>query len=191
MKKLTFLILVLINTAFCQDIKKLRPRDSSIEKPKVNFNLPEKSTPRGNTLESYSDSVVIFPWTTDFERVFTKTEIEYLDSMISDFEHTTKAEIKIFTFDSSMVTKSEFDSLINLIPFTLKVDTNHIQNGIVIGLSKGLRTIRIKTGVVIQAVLTDEETKLIIDQNMIPEFKEGRYFLGTVKGLSEIMKKIR
>jgi uncharacterized membrane protein YgcG len=63
-------------------------------------------------------------------------------------------------------------------------------NGVTIGLSKGYRFMRIENGYGIQNILTDNETKKIIDSAFIPYFKKGEYFEGIVNGLEAIMKKL-
>jgi uncharacterized protein len=64
-------------------------------------------------------------------------------------------------------------------------------NGIVIGLSKGHRTIRISNGYGIEPILSDKETKKIIDEIIIPEFKNERYYEGIRKGILKIIEKGR
>jgi uncharacterized protein len=39
--------------------------------------------------------------------------------------------------------------------------------------------------------LTDAETKKIIDDIILPEFKKGNYFEGTKGGLLALMEKVR
>jgi uncharacterized protein len=61
-------------------------------------------------------------------------------------------------------------------------------NGIVIGISRGYRKMRIQNGKGIESVLTDEETKKIIDTSFIPHFREGKYYEGTINGLKNLME---
>ena len=129
--------------------------------------------------------------TNDFENIFTSNQIIELDSIISRFEKETTNEIAIVTIESSSTTKEDFDNLINTILNNWGVGKKSINNGIVIGISTGLRKIRISNGYGIEAKLTDAETKKIIEENFLPEFKNGKYFEGTRNGLLKLMQKVR
>lgn len=130
-------------------------------------------------------------WTSDFEQIFTSDQIVELDSIISRFEKETKNEIAIITIDSSSTTKEEFDKLILTISNSWGIGKKSLNNGITIGISTGLRKIRICNGYGIEVKLTDAETKKIVDDIILPEFKKGNYFTGTKKGLLTIMQKVR
>jgi uncharacterized protein len=130
-------------------------------------------------------------WTSDFEHIFSSDQLNELDSIISNFEKETTNEIAIVTIDSSWATRESFDSLTLGILRTWGVGKKSKNNGILIGISTGLRIIRIQNGYGIEAKLTDGETKKIIDDIIIPEFKNGNFFQGTKNGLLALMQKIR
>ena len=142
---------------------------------------------------TYKIPYVIKPlgWTSDYGHIFTKEQISELDSIITDFEKQTENEIAIVTIDSSWTTKEKFDSLILSIANFWGVGKKNVNNGIVIGISPGLRKIRISNGYGIEAKLTDADTKKIIDDIILPEFKKGNYFVGTKNGLLKLMQKVR
>ncbi|GAA4239678.1 hypothetical protein GCM10022291_34970 [Postechiella marina] len=52
-----------------------------------------------------------------------------------------------------------------------------------------MRKIRISTGHGTEKILTDEICKKIIDQTIIPEFKNGDYYSGIEKGITELIAK--
>jgi uncharacterized protein len=130
-------------------------------------------------------------WTNDYEHLFTAGQISVLDSMISAFEKETTNEIGIITIDSSWTTAQSFDSLTLAIANNWGIGKKDKHNGILIGISAGLRTIRIENGYGIEERLTDEETKKIINDYIIPEFKRGDFFEGTKNGLLAIIRKLR
>jgi uncharacterized protein len=143
-----------------------------------------------------SENKIRFParplgWTSDFENIFTTRQINELDSIISNFETVTKNEIAIVTIDSSWSSKEEFDNLILTIANNWGVGKKGLNNGITIGISTSLRKIRICNGNGIELKLTNAETKKIIDDIILPEFKKGNYFLGTKNGLLALMQKVR
>jgi uncharacterized protein len=130
-------------------------------------------------------------WTSDYEHIFSTEQVLELDSIISKFEKETTNEIAIVTIESSWTTKESFDSLTLAIAKNWGVGKKGKNNGILIGISTGLRTIRIENGYGIEAKLNDAETKKIIDDIILPEFKNGNYFEGTKRGLLALMQKVR
>lgn len=74
---------------------------------------------------------------------------------------------------------------------TWKIGKAEKDNGILIGISKGYRRIRIQNGNGIEKIITDEETKKIIENYFIPEFKKGEYYKGTLNGLREIINVLK
>jgi len=51
------------------------------------------------------------------------------------------------------------------------------------------RQIGIATGLGIELILTDEICKDVIDQTIIPEFKEGKFYDGIKNGVTELIEK--
>ena len=130
-------------------------------------------------------------WTSDYEHIFSDDQIAELDSIISRFERETTNEIAIITIESSWTTEESFDSLTLAIANNWAIGKKDKKNGILIGISTGLRRIRIQNGYGIEAKLSDAETKKIVDDIILPEFKQGNYYEGTKKGLLALMEKVR
>lgn len=126
-------------------------------------------------------------WVNDFENLFSQTEEEQLDSVIDAFEKKTTAQIAVVTIDTSSIEKDKFDELILRIAKKWGVGQKKKDNGVVIGISKGYRRIRICNGYGIEKVFSDEETKQIIDKYFTPKYKESAYFDGTYEGLTALI----
>jgi len=58
---------------------------------------------------------------------------------------------------------------------------------VTIGICRGYRKMRIQNGDGIEKILTDRETKEIIDTAFIPSFKDGKYFEGTLIGVKTLI----
>ena len=127
----------------------------------------------------------------DFEKIFSVKQVKYLDSLISDFDHKTTNQFAIITVDTSMVSKEDFDGYILKIAKTWSVGQKKKDNGIVIGFSRGYRKIRIENGHGIEKIISDADTKAILDSAILPFFKKGEYFEGTVQGLKTIMARLK
>ena len=130
-------------------------------------------------------------WTNDFEKIFTPEQIYVLDSIIGNFEKETTIEIAIVTIDSSFIRKSDFDDAVGTIGRIWGVGKKEKNNGIIIGISTSLRKIRISNGYGIENKLTDVETKKIIEELIIPEFRQAKFYEGVRKALFAIISRLR
>lgn len=129
-------------------------------------------------------------WVSDFEGDFTLSEIQSLEGIIKDFEKRTSVEIAVITIPKWAVSKGDFEDLSLTIARAWKVGKKKKNNGILIAVSKGHRTIRIQNGSGVQDELSDSDTKRIIDEVIIPRFKQDQYYLGVFEGILEIVKTI-
>ena len=140
------------------------------------------------TLEN--DSVLKFPksigYVNDFENVFTSEQRIKLDKRIAAYELETTNEIAIVTIDSIIPYENINDFATDL-SNEWGIGKREKDNGLLILFSKSLREIRISTGLGTEKILTDEICKSVIDKTIIPEFKNGDYYNGIEKGLSELI----
>jgi uncharacterized protein len=125
-------------------------------------------------------------WVNDFENIFTEDQKRTLDSLISEYEKRTTTEIAIITIPTSATDKERFDELTLFIANEWGVGKKEKDNGILIGISKGHRTIRINNGFGIEKLITDNQTKQIIDLIIIPSFKADDFYMGVFNGIQEI-----
>jgi uncharacterized protein len=130
-------------------------------------------------------------WTNDYEGLFNDDEEQKLDSIISAFEKETTVQFCIVTLDTIYTTKERFDDLALHISKAWGVGQKDKNNGITICISKGYRKIRICNGYGIEKILSDKETKEIMDKYFIARFKEGKYFQGTLDGLIALVETLR
>ena len=129
-------------------------------------------------------------WINDFENLYTIEEEKILDSVISDFNKHTTIEIAIVTIDTMATPKSRFEELALYMANKWGVGAKEKNNGILIAISKVYRKMRIVNGWGIEKLISDQETKSIIDTFFIPYFKEERYFEGTLSGLQAIKNQL-
>ena len=132
-------------------------------------------------------------WTSDFDNVFTKQEIIYLDSIIGKHEEQTSNEVAVVTLqlDSTSIKSSkDFDEFSLALFRKWGVGKKEKNNGIGILFSRNLRKVRIEVGYGLESKLTNQEAKNIIDTIIVPEFKKSNYFGGIANALKEIIKEI-
>lgn len=172
---LTLLILTVTSTASCQAKGKSKTENSAAQK-------------LGLFRQIFWDSIPEpVGYVNDYENLYTDAEEKSLDSLIGDFERRTSIQVAVITFDTTMTTPDSLDALTLRIANVWGVGQKEKNNGVVIGISKGYRRMRIQNGYGIEKVLTDEETKQIIDTAFIPRFREAQYFEGTFQGLQTLM----
>ena len=123
----------------------------------------------------------------DFEHVFIYRERVTLDSLLSDFDKRTTIQIAVITFDTSMTTADSLDAFTLRIAKAWGVGQKDKNNGVVIGISKAYRKMSIQNGYGIEKVLTNAETKEIIDTAFIPSFRDANYFDGTLNGIKALI----
>jgi len=131
-----------------------------------------------------------YGWVTDYEKLYSKDEVKVLNDLITKFEKETSAEIAIVTLDSLRATSANFDDLSLRIAKKWGIGKAGKDNGIVIAISKHYRKIRVQNGNGIEKLISDDETKFIIDNYFIPEFKNENYYSGTLNSITELMKKL-
>ncbi|HYF32938.1 MAG TPA: TPM domain-containing protein [Chitinophagaceae bacterium] len=129
-------------------------------------------------------------WINDYTFLFSNEEVRQLDSLVRNYEKNTTIEIVVLTIDSTRTNHKDFDEFTLLIANTWKVGKEDKKNGIFITISADLRRMRVHNGYGIEKLLSDQETKTIVDSVFIPMYKEGKYFEGTKKGIIAIMDAI-
>lgn len=130
-------------------------------------------------------------WVNDFEALYSDSEENTLDSIINLFKNQTDIEVCVVTIDTNFISKEKFDSLTLHISNIWGVGDKRKDNGILIGISRGYRIMRIENGYGIEKIISDNETKSIIDNDFIPYFKQGNYYLGTENGLLKLIEVLR
>ena len=129
-------------------------------------------------------------YTNDYAWLFSTTQRNQLNDVIAGFEKKTTVEICIVTLDTFCVSAENFEALSLHIANTWHIGKRDKNNGILICINPFYRKVRIENGYGIEKYLTDQETKEIIDTALIPEYKKGAFFKGTLNALNAIISKL-
>ena len=125
----------------------------------------------------------------DFNDVFTYEQFRLLESQINKISVDKSLDILVLEVDdfypSEDITTYSFEILNNW-SSGLRAEKGKI----IIVFSKELRQIRISTDVIAQRFIEDEFLQNIIDQTIVPKFKEGNYYQGILDTLYQIEKKL-
>jgi uncharacterized protein len=123
---------------------------------------------------------------TDFEHIFTPKQIKRITNRIQAIKNSTGNEIAIVSIDSTHSNVQNFDGYVLHLATLWGVGAENLNNGVLIGVSRQFRKIRICNGLAIETILSNEQTKEIIDTNFIPKFKKNKYFRGIMNGLDAL-----
>ncbi len=124
----------------------------------------------------------------DYFQLFSRSEAKTLDSMLTHINAEGSVEITALVIDSLQLGSC------NLQDFTLelaniwRIGDKHKNNGVMICIVPALRQIRIENGLGTQVWLSNEQTQNIIDNTIIPYYRQGNYFEGTKQGILAIEK---
>ena len=123
----------------------------------------------------------------DNANLFTANDKSEIKSRLINLEEKTSVETLIYTTkDLEGKTPIEYGKKLSL---KYSVGKKGINNGIIILVSKNDRKVQILVGYGLEWILSDKETKIIIDQ-MIPYFKKSKYYKAINIAIDQINEKI-
>jgi uncharacterized protein len=140
-----------------------------------------------NNCSAYPDSVGFL---NDFESLFDDNEAQKLEDLLKRYEEKTSNEIAIVTV-SDCLPDSTLESYTLHLARCWGVGKKDLNNGMVIVVSQGMRKIWIQNGEGLVNNFTNQETQSVIDDYMIPNFKNGLYYKGVRDGLKQIFKELK
>ena len=124
----------------------------------------------------------------DFDSLFTPQQRLSLDSMVNAYD---TAAIVVVTVDSSYFQRGQIEDFSLRLFNTWGIGDSATNNGILICICLDYRQMRIQNGLGIEKIVTNEETKKIIDEAILPHFKEGRFYEGIKNGIEGLKALIR
>lgn len=118
----------------------------------------------------------------DQEDIFTPQQEQALESQLQRFSNETSNQIVVV----SIAKLCEGDAALTATKIGQEwgVGQNDLDNGIVILINASGRKTFIATGYGLEGAIPDAATKLIVDQEMIPSFKNQDYFGGASKAIA-------
>ncbi|WP_243472697.1 TPM domain-containing protein [Winogradskyella sp. MH6] len=121
----------------------------------------------------------------DSTELFSKTERDSLTYKIIQFEQLTTNQTVILTIDS-IPKNMDIMEFGKEVANSWGIGTKEKDNGLLITISKYDRKIAINTGLGTEKTISDYECKIIIDNIMIPKFKENKYYDGFNRALDSL-----
>ena len=124
----------------------------------------------------------------DFAQILDSDSVYDLETLIADIEEETRAEIAVVTIDSlEGITIEEYAAELFEKWGIGKADED---NGLLILISLMEREVRIEVGYGLEGVITDLEAGRIIEEIIVPDFKNEEYDSGIYKAVAVISNQI-
>ena len=125
-------------------------------------------------------------WVSDTADILSDSTEAELNKMISELEAKNGAEIAVVTVAETSPSASPKAFTTELFNYW-GIGKKDVNNGVLYLISVGDRRVEIETGYGLTKILPDEKVKNIIDNKIIPNYKEGNFDNGTVKGTQAII----
>lgn len=122
----------------------------------------------------------------DYDNLLSKVQIDTLEQMIVDYEKLTSNQIAIATV-------SNLGSYDDIARYSMDlgnhwgVGTEEKNNGLILLVCAPIRKIYISTGTGTEELISDKELQLVIDNMILPDFKNGKFYLGIKKGVEQLI----
>ena len=124
----------------------------------------------------------------DYGQIFTESQRTELSKILYDYDIETTRQIVVVTVDS-IKPYNDIQKFATDLGQTWGVGTAEKNNGLTIVVCKPCRKIGIATGIGTELILTNEICKKVIEEKIIPEFKNGEFYSGIKKGVIELIEK--
>lgn len=137
-------------------------------------------TSSSNSHENTRQHIIV-----DSTNMFTSFERDSLIQKILSYEKKTSNEIAILTIDS-LPKNTDIQMYSTNVAKTWNIGKKEKDNGLLITISKFDKKVVFSTGSGTEETLTDQETKVIIDRVLVPQFRNENYYKGVTKSLDSI-----
>lgn len=115
-------------------------------------------------------------WVNDYAEVFSREERTGLEQKLGALEHRTSTQIFVVTIEDNQGYPASM--LAPMIGEAWKVGQAEEDNGALILVDMGERDVFISTGYGLEEYIPDAIAKRIVENEIIPAFKQGNYYQG-------------
>ncbi len=122
----------------------------------------------------------------DQTSTLTSSEIRSLDQTLSNFEARKGSQIVVLIVPSTAPETIEQYAI--RVAEQWKIGRKKVDDGAILIIAKADRTLRIEVGYGLEGVLTDATSKRIIDQIIVPRFKQQDFYGGITDGVNVVIR---
>jgi uncharacterized protein len=125
----------------------------------------------------------------DYANLLTSQERARLAADLTNYEKETSHQIAVLTVPSLNGESIEKYSL--RVANTWKLGQNGLNNGVILTVAPTERLVRIELGSGMNRFVSDSDAQRIIDETMLPQFREGHLDKGIILGIERLMLECR
>jgi uncharacterized protein len=122
---------------------------------------------------------------TDETGTLTNEQKATLEQSLKDFEAQKGAQISVLVVPTTEPETIEQYSI--RVVDQWKLGRKNVDDGVLLTVAKNDRTLRIEVGYGLEGALTDAASNRIIDETIVPRFREGDFYGGISAGVDSIM----
>jgi uncharacterized protein len=155
--------------------------------------ITQDSIPKIDT--TYSGALMKFDppaplgYVSDFDHILDSSTISLVSQLILAHKNKTTDEIAVVTISNYNPFK-DLSGYSQALSNKWGVGTTDKNNGVMIVICNSKRQLRISTGLGMEKRLPDEECQKIINDFILPQFKQGNYSQGLIDGVREIIRQL-
>lgn len=123
---------------------------------------------------------------TDLNNTLNQSQKEGLENLLSAFEKQKGSQIAVLLIPS--VKPETIESYAIRLAESWKIGRKNIDDGVILVIAKEDRRVRIEVGYGLEGALTDILSKRIIEEQILPSFRQGNYYEGVAAGIVSIIK---
>lgn len=141
-----------------------------------------------STVEKFRETKIKGQIINDYDSIFSPSQRKELSDLIYDYNIQTTRQIVVVTIDS-IKPYSDIQKYAGDLMNYWGVGDAEKNNGLTIVMCNPCRQIGIATGTGTELILTDKICKEVIENTIIPEFKNGEFYKGIKNGVTELIEK--
>lgn len=126
---------------------------------------------------------------TDLTATLTDQQRNDLERFLADFEAGKGSQIAVLIVPTTQPETIEQYSM--RVAETWKIGRQKIDDGVILLVAKNDRALRIEVGYGLEGALPDATANRIIEETIVPRFKQGQFYEGIRAGVEQIAKVIQ
>jgi len=122
---------------------------------------------------------------TDQTGTMNQQEVQALENKLQNLQEAKGSQIIVLVIPSTF--PEEIEQFGIRVADTLKIGREGIDDGVILIVAKEDRRVRIEVGYGLEGAIPDAYAKRIIEQIIIPDFRDGQYYSGIIHGVDAII----
>ena len=122
---------------------------------------------------------------TDLTTTLSTAEIEKLETIITEFEYLHGSQIAVLIIDTTKPETIEEFSM--RLAETWQTGREKIDDGVILLIAKDDKKVRIEVGYGLEGAIPDIYAKRIIENVIVPQFRQGKFYSGISEGINSVI----